>query len=304
MKRPAVNRTAPAATGHCERAAGVAILRPTRVPEAMPAGCRGAAARRQGGRGVSPADSRFHRIAIVSTPRSGNSWVRTVLRDALAMPDIAVNNPRDIPADLPDRVVLQLHWYREPNFQDYLRAHGFRVVVLSRHPLDVLISAWHFVGYEPATSRWLEGNAELPADIGEQPPAAPAFLSYATSWGAENLLSVSYQWWYDSAAVRRRYEDLVGDPVTGFTDLIRSLGGCPRNLGPALQSNRLAVFQQLPNRHGWRGQPGLWRKLLPPAAALEVWWKHRRVFQTLGRRFPTRFSAAPSSAPGHGRRGP
>lgn len=240
----------------------------------------------EGRRGMPPADRPLHRIAIVSTPRSGNSWVRSVLRDALAMPDIAVNNPRDIPADLPERAVLQLHWYREPNFQDYLHANGFRLLVLSRHPLDVLISAWHFMQYEPATSRWLEGNAELPSDISDHPPAAQAFLSYATSWGAENLLSVSYQWWHDPAAIRCRYEDLVRDPVTGFTELIQSLGGCPRNVCAALQTNQLGAFQRLPNRHGWQGQPGLWRKMLPPAAALQVWWKHHRVFKTLGYGMP------------------
>jgi hypothetical protein len=235
----------------------------------------------------SQTNSRYAtRVAIVSTPRSGNSWVRSVLRDALSLQEIAVHNPRDIPSDLPERVVLQIHWYREPNFQHYLEANGFRRLVISRHPLDVLISAWHFAPYEPLTARWLEGNAELPSDIVNHSPASRAFVSYATSWGAENLLSISYQWWHDPAAIRFRYEDLVHDPMSGFAGIIRSLGGCPHQVPAALERNRLAVFQGTPNRHAWRALPGLWRTMITPAAALRIWWRHKQVFKTLGYGLP------------------
>lgn len=226
------------------------------------------------------------RIAIIGTPRSGNSWVRSVLREALDLQDMAVHNPRDIPPDLPRRLVLQVHWYREPNFQDFLRTEEFRPVVISRHPLDVLISAWHFAPHEPLTARWLEGNAELPTGIGDHPPASRTFLSYATSWGAENLLSISYQWWHEPTAIRFRYEDLVRDPLRSFGDLVRRLGGSSRQLPAALERNRLDVFQRLANRHGWHGRPGLWRTMLTPMAAFRIWRRHHRVFETLGYGLP------------------
>ncbi len=229
---------------------------------------------------------RGKRVAIIGTPRCGNSWTRSVLRDALDLHEIAVHNPRDIPPDLPERTVLQIHWYREPNFQKYLQANGFSRLVISRHPLDVLISAWHFAPYEPLIARWLEGNAEFPTDIGDHPPASRPFVSYATSWGAENLLSISYQWWHDPTAIRFRYEDLVCDPIKGFAGLIRSLGESPQRLPAALERNRLDVFRGTPNRHGWRGQPGLWRSVVPPAVTLRIWWRHRRVFKTLGYGIP------------------
>jgi hypothetical protein len=222
------------------------------------------------------------RIAIISTPRSGNTWARSVLRETLGLHEIAVHNPRDIPSSLPERMVLQLHWYREPNLQRFLTTNEFRVLIISRHPLDVLISAWHFAQYEPLTTRWLEGNTELPRNVGDDPPASRAFLSYATSWGAENFLSVSYQWWHEPSAMRSRYEDLVRDPTGTFGDLIRSFGGSPQQLAPALEKNRLAVYQGLPNRHGWHGRPGLWRKVVPQSIAFRVWRRHRRVFTTLG----------------------
>lgn len=102
------------------------------------------------------------KIAVISTPRSGNTWVRSVLSKALKLEQIAVHNPQEIPPILPERVALQIHWYREPNFQAILKSNGFKVVTIARHPLDVLISALRFIPHEPLTSRWLEGNTEFP----------------------------------------------------------------------------------------------------------------------------------------------
>jgi hypothetical protein len=222
------------------------------------------------------------RIAILSTPRSGNVWVRSVLGHILELQQVAVHNPRDIPDTLQERMILQIHWYREPNFQYFLSANKFQPLVISRHPLDVLISAWRFAPFEPSTARWLEGNAELPADIIKYPPASPAFVSYATSYGAENLLSVSYQWWHEPGAIRCHYEALVRNPMHVFGKLVQLFGGSTEQLTAALERYQLAVFQSSPNRHGWQGQPGLWRAMLPVTAAWRIWRRHRRIFDTLG----------------------
>jgi len=209
-----------------------------------------------------------------------------VLREALDLQEFAVHNPRDIPPDLPERAVLQLHWYREPNLQQFLRANEFRLLVISRHPLDVLVSAWHFAPYEPLTARWLEGNAELPSEIGDYPPASRAFISYATSWGAENLLSISYQWWHEPTAIRARYENFVRTPMSTFGDLVRALGGSLEQVPAALERNRLDVYKAFANQHGWRGTPSLWRTVITPDAAIRIWRRHRRVFKTLGYSLP------------------
>lgn len=222
------------------------------------------------------------RLAVVSTPRSGNSWVRCVLRDIYQLTEIAVHNPKDIPDSLPSDTVLQIHWYREPNFQALLAREGFRVLVLARHPLDVLLSVLHFVRHEPATARWLEGNAELPVSLGRTHPTSDTFLDYALSWGAENLLGVSYAWWHDASALRVHYEDLVRDPGREFGQLIRALGEPQRALEDALHVSRLEAFQATPNRHGWQGRPGIWKLLIPPATAFRIYRRHRSVFRLLG----------------------
>jgi hypothetical protein len=197
------------------------------------------------------------------------------------MEQLAIHNPCDIPSVLPDRMVLQIHWYREPNFQKFLRSNDFKIVVIARHPLDVLISVLRFLKYEPLTARWLEGNTELPPELCHHPPASQAFLAYATSWGAENLLSVSYQWWHDPSAIKVRYENLVQEPVGSFTDLVQQLSQSAGKVALAVNENSLKVLQETPNRHGWQGTPGLWRKVVPPFDALRILHRHRRVFTVL-----------------------
>jgi hypothetical protein len=222
------------------------------------------------------------RIAIVSSPRTGNSWARMVLARVLNLEAIAVHNWTEIPSQLPKDCILQIHWYREPNFQSFLRENKFRLIVLARHPLDVLLSVLHFIRYEPMTARWLEGNCAISPELIESSPISAAFNRYATSWGAENLLSISYQWWHDPAALRIRYEDLVRDPKGEFTAIIKALHGTTDKLETALREMSFETFRAMPNRHGWQGRPGLWRRLIPTTTALKIYAYHRRVFNVLG----------------------
>lgn len=224
------------------------------------------------------------RIAVISTPRSGNTWVRGVLRDALDLQELAVHNYLDLPPVLPERAILQIHWYREPNFQKFLRDHGFKVVVLGRHPLDVLLSVLHYVRHEPLTTRWLEGNVELPADLSTETPWTEGFGTYATGWGAENLLSISYQWWFDSDAVRIRYEDLADAPQPVFSSLIQQLCGTSGKLDQVLASHPFSLYKATPNRQGWQGVSGLWRQLILPSLAMRIRHRHDKVFRVLGYR--------------------
>ncbi|MBV8376226.1 MAG: sulfotransferase domain-containing protein [Verrucomicrobia bacterium] len=226
------------------------------------------------------------RIAIISSPRSGNTWTRLVLARALNLQEIAVHNWTDLPGELPTDCIVQIHWYREPNFQSFLRENKFRLIVLARHPLDVFLSMLHFVRYEPMTARWLEGNCAIPPELIDSSPASAAFSRYATSWGAENLLSISYQWWHDPSALRIRYEELVRDPKGKFTAIAKVFDRTTERIETILQENNLENFRSMPNRHGWRGQPGLWQQLIPTTTALRVYAYHCRVFNALGYPIP------------------
>ncbi len=44
----------------------------------------------------------------------------------------------------------------------------------------------------------------------------------------------------------------------------------------------LKKMHTLPNRHGWQGEPGLCKKLIPPKYAFKIRNKHRKIFNTMG----------------------
>jgi hypothetical protein len=220
------------------------------------------------------------RVAVIGTPRCGNTWVRSVLGDILRLEQFAVHNYTELGV-IPDRAIVQLHWYREPCLQRFLRDYGFRTLVLSRHPLDVLVSILNFIRYEPATARWLEGNAEIPPSLVGQPPTSKEFLRYATSWGAENVLSISYQWWHDPDAVKVRYEELVERPHEMLLSLARIFDPNAQDHNGAISRFSVPFFRNLPNKHGWRGQPGLWRELVVYFDARCIYKRHKRVFDVM-----------------------
>jgi hypothetical protein len=228
------------------------------------------------------------RIAIIATPRSGQTWLRRVLCSSYSLEDLAVHNWLDLPTQMPARCALGIHWFREPNFIRFLAVHDFRIVTLARHPLDALCSALHFVSHEPQTARWLEGLAGLPGNLIDCAPTSAEFRDYCLSFDAENFLAVTYQWWQDVKVLRLRYEELVAEPAATLTALSAALGMPPADFAPALAAHRLATFQTVPNYHGWHGTPGLWRRLVPWRDAWRVRARHRRVFDSLG------YSVSPS----------
>jgi hypothetical protein len=212
------------------------------------------------------------RVAVVSSPRSGNMWLRRLLVTAYGLEERSAHAPEEVDWDaLPERCALQLHWHRTPEFRKLLRRHGFAVAVLARHPLDVLLSILHFAPHEPATARWLDGEGGDESLLADADPAAPAFLAYALGPRAKVLLSITPEWWKHADA-RVRYESLVEEPIAELAGLCDALG-VPPLLEPA-EAVEVVSFARLreeaPNQHFWQGRPGLWTELVPTAAALEI----------------------------------
>ena len=124
------------------------------------------------------------RIAVVSTPRAGNTWVRHLLGTAYEVPHFARHAmAAEDWAALPPEVVLQIHWRRDPAFEAKLAGHGFRVVTVARHPLDVLVSVLHFCIYESESEHWLLGAGGSEAEIFAAMPRSRAFVEYAAARG-------------------------------------------------------------------------------------------------------------------------
>ena len=229
------------------------------------------------------ADRRPLRVAIVSTPRSGNTWLRLLLSRACAARELAAHVPGEIDWSAPEPCVVQLHWHPSERLLAELARHGWRVVTLARHPLDVLVSILHFAPGEPTTARWLQGEGGDERSIIGAMPRSAAFLGYATGPRAAALLAVSTEWWARGDTLRVRYEELVADPAGEVGRLLADLGVEPRQplaeVAEALTIAKLRAIAQ--DHHHWKGQPGLWRRLLPAAEVETIARRHAEVFDLL-----------------------
>jgi Sulfotransferase domain len=213
------------------------------------------------------------RIAVVSTPRAGNTWVRHLLGTAYQLPHLARHSMADPDwAALPPEVVLQLHWRRTPEFAAKLAEHGFRVVTVARHPLDVLVSVLHFCVHESESEHWLLGAGGSEADIYGAMPRSRAFVEYARGPRAAELLAVTPDWWGRPGVVGVRYEDLVADTEGELRRLAEALGPIRcGSLAEAIEACSLGKLRERStNSHFWQGRPGFWRHLLPAAEAGEI----------------------------------
>jgi hypothetical protein len=224
------------------------------------------------------------RLAVVSTPRVGNMWLRRQLVALYGLEERSAHTPNEVGWEtLPEACVLQLHWPRTRGFVRTLEQHGFRVLVLCRHPLDVLLSILHFAGHEPETARWLDGAHGDERMIIGADPSSPAFRTYAGGRRARALIDVSPEWW-KHALVSIRYEDLVAAPADELARIVAAVGVEPV-LRPESVAGRVtfgSLQTEAANQHFWRGRPDHWRELLPAAVATELARPHARVIRKLG----------------------
>lgn len=224
------------------------------------------------------------RIAIVSTPRSGNTWLRLMLGRFYDAAQIAAFDPGDVNWDnLPENnCIMQFHWHHTDEFIEILHQYNFRVVVLVRNPLDVLISILHFSQNEPLTNRWLNGENGGEYSLIGRTPADPEFAAYAKSQRAASLLAVSYEWAQDPNVKVIRYEELVAKPELILNELLREFGWPGKDVSQVIREYSIKNLQpQSTNQHFWKGQPGLWKKLIPRGFAVDIANTHSVIFASL-----------------------
>ncbi len=225
------------------------------------------------------------RIAILGTPRSGNTWLRAMLRTMYALPDFAAHDPANIPWDeLPPDAIVNLHATPTPALCE--RLAGFRIVTIARHPLDTLISILHFAPFHSASDGWLLGQGGGEGAIRGATPVSPEFIEYATGPRAAALFSVSRLWWDVPGVIRVRYEDLVENTIGELSRINEQLGmslaKSPESVAEehALDAmrGRHVSFRQ----HVWKGQPRHWRRFLPADVARRIAAAHPQSFARLG----------------------
>jgi SAM-dependent methyltransferase len=199
---------------------------------------------------------------------------------------MSADTPAAVPwSELPNACALQLHWPPTHSLIEQLDRAGFSVVVLARHPLDVLLSVLHFSQNEPRTARWLNGDGGTELSLLGAEPCSDAFRAYATGPRAAALLSVSTEWWRSPRLdVPVRFEELVAAPQEVLERATETLGGTTPNR--VAEAAERATFDSLRsetgNGHFWRGRPGHWRSLMTAEDVAAVARAHPAAFRELG----------------------
>jgi len=235
------------------------------------------------------------KLALISTPRSGNTWLRFMLASVYRLEQCAVHEPSAFDwAHAPENCIVQMHWHRSFEMLNLLARHGFQVVTIGRHPMDVLVSILHFCNKEPETRHWLLGEGGNEDEIcGEAPLSAP-FLAYGKGPRARALLSVTPEWWDQENVVLVRYEDLVQDTARTLMSACVQIGPVAADIESAVAAHSLTALRPTSrNDHFWQGRPGLWRELLTEEAAGPILKAHSDVLRTLA--YPEQHALAPDS---------
>ena len=204
------------------------------------------------------------RIALISTPRSGNTWIRHLLADIFNLHQCAVHNPEDINWEtLPVNVIVQIHWRNSESFREDLIKNSFKVVTITRHPLDVLISILHFSQHSKNTKHWLGGYGGDESSLLGATPLSNSFLDYSVSKRAQALLEVTSDWKKIESTINVSYEAMVVDQVPTLMSLAALLGGNPVGYDQAIRKNSIVELRKNSNNfHFWQGKPNLWVDLL------------------------------------------
>ncbi len=224
------------------------------------------------------------RLFLACTPRTGNTWFRASFAHLTGLANLSAYFPGDVPWELlPADCSLSMHWHRTLPFEGFLRQHGFRIMVMARHPLDVLLSILSYVQRDEAgTRRWLEGECGDERSLVGATPASDAFVRYALGWRAATLFDVSAVW-APRAAVHVHYERLVREPHAEFGRICTALGLQPQvDVGTVTALYTPDAMRKAVPVHYWQGTPDLWKRLIVPELAAAIRERHPTAFETFG----------------------
>lgn len=243
--------------------------------------------------GARPRPPGEPRLAILGTPRSGNTWIRRLLSDSVGLVEIPVHHPADVDWEgLPDRFVLQLHWPRTMHLSQLLAQHRIRALSIARHPLDAVLSMMKFAQRDPGVRNWL-GPDDSEAVLAGCTPGDDAFVEWAVSDRVRRLLALTPDWWDDPSTIRVRYEDAVADPLGTLDGLLDVLSLEPRaDTHAVVNGNDPARIHEMSGGvHVWQARGGLHRELLSQEVSARLTEAHRGVIAQLG------YSTDPAVAP-------
>jgi hypothetical protein len=207
------------------------------------------------------------RILIVSTPKTGNTWLKHLLANIYDLPVVTpakAFEAAEIEAMGP-RWVAHQHYGARTELVDCGRRNNVVFVTTLRHPCDALISKFHFV-------RDLGRRLKF-ADVDRSPVMAldgdtigENTASYVLD-GFSATLDVSLSWLRSGESLLVRYEDLKREPVAVLQELTNAICKVPlHRIEGAIEActiDQMRRMKGMDPRFFRQGQVGGWRTELP-----------------------------------------
>jgi len=205
------------------------------------------------------------RILILSTPKTGNTWLRHLLAGEYRLPQFYVPPPLDC-AKLDkagERWVTHYHIRPNPELLSWIRTNRAVVITTIRHPGDVLLSLYdHAHDFRNETL-----NQDFLRRMLWTGFARNGMTTYAANQPFSADLDCSLEWMACEGTHTVRYEDLRADPVAALREFTTHSSGA----AGADRSRYGNVRHRRDAQHGGRVlrflPPGARRRLAPDVSA-------------------------------------
>ena len=206
------------------------------------------------------------RILILSTPKTGSTWLRSLLSGVYRLPQLYLEPGFDCNAlrRAGNRWVAQYHIRPHPELSAWIRENGVTVVTTIRHPADVVISLYHHVmGFRARNVDLDFIRRMLSADYNRTD-----IVTDSTGQPFWADLACSLDWMSEAGTLVVRYEDLRCDPSGTLRALTSRICAVPdERIEAAIEMSELGLMRAMAGPFGGffrEGRIGRWRDLLPP----------------------------------------
>jgi SAM-dependent methyltransferase len=207
------------------------------------------------------------RIMIVSTPKTGNTWVKYLLANIYELPVVEVGPSFDAAEvdGLGPRWITHQHYGVQPDILDYGKRNDVVFVTTVRHPGDALLSKFHFV--RSYVDQLTFADVDLSPLMARDGDTVGEHTVYYVRHGFHVSLDISLNWMRTGRSHVIRYEDLWRNPVPALQKLTAAI--CEVPLDRIQRSVELCDFDLMRTMPGAdpklfrKGQVGNWKQELP-----------------------------------------
>jgi hypothetical protein len=207
------------------------------------------------------------RILILSTPKTGSTWLRNLLAGVYRLPQLYLRPGFGFqePGRTGPRWIAQYHILPNPELTGWIRENRAEVITTIRHPGDVLISLYHHIHNFRAKTLDPDKLLRMLSEGFER----TGLTTYSTGRPFSADLTCSLEWMAREGTHVVRYEDLRVEPLAALRALTSGiLPVADERIEDAIDMCDLGLMRAMARSYGGffrEGRIGGWRDLLPPA---------------------------------------